>query len=411
MAFDRIIVGPYHGTINSTDVGALAEALLFYGKTHILLNSDSLISTIQTIGVDNFERMLDLPDVRVTYLRDTFATYTNDKSTHSLISFEFAGNRSRRFVDDRDLLQGILARSTSKAGRSRRITKRMVEKVEFLRLSEDFLPGFGILADCSAQLREPKLARLHVLSMLDHYAPSYVKQNNFTFDVRFLAGDNFVFDTDINFHEVNLEIINSHPNINLQITPPLISSSVLNACIDFYLAAKYEGAILTNELHSSIINNRYATIRRTFTKNLGFIEDFQRNISLQAVTLRETINSGAQEFSDFLDLLEKADEFKQWLHTIIDDDRLMKEYIDSISKLGWLEKLPAKTIRFSLFTRLGVIADLIFPSWIGTFSNIGVGAIDSFFVDKLHRGWKPQQFIMGPYTNFLNPNKGATYLP
>ena len=92
-------------------------------------------------------------------------------------------------------------------------------------------------------------------------------------------------------------------------------------------------------------------------------------------------------------VIRKAEEFKTWLQGVESNSDLLKEYYQAVTKETKLEKLPGKSVRFSLFTGLGLAADATFTGGLGTLAGVSLGALDTFYLDKLIAGWKPNQFI------------------
>jgi hypothetical protein len=72
---------------------------------------------------------------------------------------------------------------------------------------------------------------------------------------------------------------------------------------------------------------------------------------------------------------------------------LIKEYYAEVTKETVADKLPGKTARFSVFTGLGLAADAVLTGGLGTVTGVSLGALDTFYLDKLLAGWKPNQFI------------------
>ena len=66
-----------------------------------------------------------------------------------------------------------------------------------------------------------------------------------------------------------------------------------------------------------------------------------------------------------------------------------------------MEKLPTKAYRFGFFTGAGLLADIVVPTGFGTAAGVSIGAADSLLIDKLIKGWKPNQFIDGPMRKFF----------
>jgi hypothetical protein len=59
------------------DIGLLAETLLFYERTHLILDGGTVDYFLKTIGPDALLQVLDLPGVSGSFLRQTLGTVTN----------------------------------------------------------------------------------------------------------------------------------------------------------------------------------------------------------------------------------------------------------------------------------------------------------------------------------------------
>ena len=92
-------------------------------------------------------------------------------------------------------------------------------------------------------------------------------------------------------------------------------------------------------------------------------------------------------------LLENSDRFREWIAGQPADVSLLTAFYDEITKDSWVDKLPPKAIRFSIFSALGYTIDAVGGGGLGTLAGLGVNAVDSFLVDKLIKGWKPHQFV------------------
>jgi hypothetical protein len=72
-----------------------------------------------------------------------------------------------------------------------------------------------------------------------------------------------------------------------------------------------------------------------------------------------------------------------------------------VTGVEWAERLPSKTARWAIFTAAGTVASLALTPLVGTAVGLGLTAADTFLVDKLIKGWKPNQFVNGPLREFL----------
>jgi hypothetical protein len=111
-------------------------------------------------------------------------------------------------------------------------------------------------------------------------------------------------------------------------------------------------------------------------------------------TIREAINSQEKSFSEFLQVLDKAGKFKDWLVGQNPDAQLLESYYQSAVAGSWIEGLPAKTFRYVFASVLGFAS---IPA------GLAAGAADEFLVDKLIKGWRPNQFVEGQLKKFLPP--------
>jgi hypothetical protein len=107
-----------------------------------------------------------------------------------------------------------------------------------------------------------------------------------------------------------------------------------------------------------------------------------------------------KSFDDLLKLLDKAAKFKAWLKNQKPDENLCKNYLREVTASTWIEKLPAKSLRWTLFTGAGLAADSVGAGGIGTAIGVGVSAADAFLLDKIIKGWKPNHFVNEHLTNF-----------
>jgi hypothetical protein len=105
----------------------------------------------------------------------------------------------------------------------------------------------------------------------------------------------------------------------------------------------------------------------------------------QAPSLSEAIDSGERSMDEFFRLLDKGGRFRDWLGTVNPDDKLIHAYIRDITSEPWTQGITAKTIRYVLTTAAGAVVSPV--------TSAAVGFADSFVVDKLLSGWRPNHFI------------------
>jgi hypothetical protein len=117
--------------------------------------------------------------------------------------------------------------------------------------------------------------------------------------------------------------------------------------------------------------------------------------------IREAVNSGERTFDDVLRLLKAGLKFKEWLKKSSQDGHVVKEYCREVTRAEWAEKLPPKAARWAIFAAAGTAAGFLLTPVAGAVAAIGLSAGDSFLLDKVIKGWKPNQFVNGPLKDFV----------
>jgi hypothetical protein len=85
---------------------------------------------------------------------------------------------------------------------------------------------------------------------------------------------------------------------------------------------------------------------------------------------------------------------------------LLKEYHDAVIRETWLERLPNKSSRFTVMTGAGAIIDYFVTGGAATVGALALGAADTFLVDRMLKGWRPNQFVEKNLTPFLQSENG-----
>jgi hypothetical protein len=240
----------------------------------------------------------------------------------------------------------------------------------------------------------------HILRTL---VANFTVQSELIFDVVFAEDGSFVVGSNLEFARLNEQYHKIIPPEHSSLSPAYLLSFILNARLDAYFAANYMAEIVTSSIASGIIEAKFRELVARRHKSAAEIELFQEQHLDDARAIREAINSGERTFEEFLEILEKAERFKEWIGTRNPDESLIKEYFKEVTAESWVDKLPSKSFRFVFTTLTGLGADLVFPTGgIGTMIGAGVGGIDSLLLDKLLKGWKPNQFVQGPLREFTS---------
>ena len=156
-------------------------------------------------------------------------------------------------------------------------------------------------------------------------------------------------------------------------------------------------------------NSSEAIRHMVTTSALQFVQDeeFQmfQEFTLQGRDVGTAILNG-RTFDELIDLLSKKTKFSKWLNDRQPEEKLVSAWIDHLSDLSWYEKLPVKVARFAAATGSGILLDaklatMGVPPGVGFAGGLAVGVFDTFVLDGMIQGWKPNQFVSGPLKKFV----------
>src|ERR1700741_3290997 len=185
-------------------------------------------------------------------------------------------------------------------------------------------------------------------------------------------------------------------NINFQNYPNTSPSGILlriaEARGDIHIASHFGFEIASRKSTSTLIQNRFNSLVTKFENNQASIYQFQNVILSEYKCIGEAVKSGHISFKAFLKILNRADKFRHWLIKLDGNNDVLTEYCKTVFKRTLIDKLPSKLVRFSIFSGAGIIIDKGLPA-AGTLLATALSATDTFLVDKILKGWKPNQFI------------------
>ena len=170
---------------------------------------------------------------------------------------------------------------------------------------------------------------------------------------------------------------------------------------DTQIAVNRNSEIFTTSINSQIIKLKFDTLFERAHISRETISNFQKVALPNYKDLATIINNKERSFSDLIILLEKAERFRSWKKELDSESNFIEEYSKALSADGWFEKLPSKIGRFLIFEGIGVALDFMRAGGLGTTSAAALSAVDSFFLDRLLRDWKPNQFIKEEYKAFV----------
>lgn len=379
----------------SIDIGALAEGLLFYGRVAIVANSATLKDLLTRIPPFILLPLLHDGRLEIHYLEDQAGvstnTMSNGRSLHSLISFS-SPNHAIEKVGPKVFMDAAGNTSQAKIG-ARKFTK-LLRPLNHSGFDQGSL--LQTLSDSDA-IEET------VRSLIHEAVPNFDATRGLRFKIE-RESNGFYVDTNIDFSGLNSLYHRVVPASHSSLTEGYILALIQRAYEATFFAASLNTEMAVHPIERAVQAASVQAVVKRYSNNQSQIESFSNLTLADSHAIREAVNTGAVPFSSVLKLLDSAEKFRHWLHKQPADADLVRAYYQEVIKDSWVEKLPGKSMRWGMFTGIGLGIDACGAGGLGTAAGMAIGAIDSFLVDKLINGWKPHQFVEKDLKSLFAPS-------
>lgn len=398
--FDSLAIRATAPFRTRVDLGEIAEALLFYGKVHLVLSEGELTELVHKAGLDTTLALVEGGHSRIMLLREGAATHAVGPpggETYDFITWQRARTKDQ-LRDSQEIVSEAFFRATQRKGQSRRAAQRFLRNASVEGLS-DPATNRSSVCDLSRQdVQDSQYVQLAVAEALTTITGE-LPPPGWRFEV-VPGGDRLRVLTNLDFETLTARV-QARFGADHNLTPALLLDFMHQARVDLHLAATIDAELLTSTLSSTLIRHRLRSALQAASPNsFGEIELFQ-SVVLQGNSVGDAVRSGHKTLDQVLKLADRAKEFRSWLAQRPADSTLLAEYYTAITQRSWVESLPGKHLRFAVFAGLGVAVDLLVPTGLGTAIGIATGAVDSYLVDRLTKGWNPGQFVDRQLIPFL----------
>jgi hypothetical protein len=401
--FETAVLRKHGQGFVSVDAGLIAETLLFYSNIHVVAHYGVLQDLLRTIGADTLLRLVEDKTITFTYLRTDYGTVTTNQNGiefNAFLAMHIGGTAAgQNKINTRESIYLAFERALGRSAKTHRLATRFLSNIKILKDIKVPSHPNGVPGLADADLDDPTYVQDAIKSSLVELVPTYTPPANFRFGI-LRSSSGFLIDHNIDLGELNKLFKRSFPSSDCVITPGLLITQILEARVNLLLTSQYMAELVTNPATASIVRRKLAALMEKRDKSVSDLEMFQSTRLHDARAIREAINSGEYTFDEFMLILEKATKFKDWLRTRNPDGNLLDEYYKSVMAETWLNNLPAKTVRFLIAAGVAAMIEALFPSGLGVATGLGLEAADHLLLDRLFRGWRPNQFVEGPLQEF-----------
>lgn len=374
---------------NPLDIGYLAECLLFYDKTNLLVDKESLPMLFRFCGVNEIQELIERGCLSI-FTKDNIlgASKTGEIYSADLFSILNVDVHYRLFLETfSSLYEGKLGKAKRNANR-------------FSEITNSFVYDSIVIEDITSSIKDVGFTRQIISRFI----------NELGLEKEFVGKDWYYDFIPINEHQFThttnldldrLKLISEEQKMHFDFSPGSFVLDLSESLGDIQVAIKNNSEIFTTPVNSNIISLKFDNIFEKAQINRDTINQFQKIALPNYKDLAFIINSGGRAFKDFIELIDKAEKFKAWKHELPSEANFIEEYSKALEKDTWLAKLPTKIGRFTIFEAAGILLDVFGAGGLGTAAAIALSATDTFILDRILKNWKPNQFIKGDYKNFV----------
>lgn len=371
------------GTVPPLDIGMLVECMLFYKETFVVANQSTLRQLFGYFGVDRVVELIEEGLLKIIYAESNVGVIThsiNGIEEHDVAQFS---SPQHTYQDE---LRRICIDIVGKPGKGRRLARRIQDLIKVKNHEGIVLEG------ARRAFLDQEYVNYSARCVIQELVPEKISLDGLVFNTEKSVGG-MVVSTNLDFDALNRIYHKYTPPSHSTITTGLILSHTLNVESELFYSSGNVSEIATSGLSASLMSHKISYILEKSLQSSRQIEDFQAFVFDGAKSLREAVNRGVVDLDDLVSVLKNSQKFKKWISGVEPEQNLIKSYYEEVTKKTLVDKLPGKSVRWGLFTGAGLVADAIATGGIGAAVGVGLGALDSLYLDKLISGWRPNQFI------------------
>lgn len=366
------------------DIGLLLEALLFYKKIFVVADTSILRQLLRTFDFDCLNEIIDRGILEILYTETYTAIHTNHQPNgiefHSPTIFS---SPQHTFPVE---IRKICTEHAGKEGKGRRCARRLEQKIKVVNHDPSIPEGAKemLLNNDFLSRSVPELLKAYVPEIGDSHGMLFKTEN---------SEKGIVVATNIDFEKVNTFYHKRIQPSHSSFTPALILAHLYDIETDLYFSSRQLSEIATTPVATKLISAKLEYLARRCSKSAIQKDAFQDFVFKDNKSIREGYNSGQIDLKTVMKIIYDADRFKSWLTKQDIDSDLIKEYYKEITKNSFIDHLPGKSLRWSIFTGLGIASDVFITGGLGTVAGVSLSMLDAFVLDKLIKGWRPNQFV------------------
>ena len=383
------------------NLGRILETMLYYDRVHLMMNAETFAGLWDTLGPDDLGVLLGHHTITTTLTPQTLGIQSEvgtALTTHHPVAFKLSGREGKVIHDKDDVgtLVQMLERLPNRPGG----TWAQVNKLLKLTKASRYAKMLG--GEVASRQRLVSLARDQ--DTLKLFVRGWAIANGQLVNEQALQhaeisliefGERFAISSTVSLEQM---VARWNPSE----TWATILASIQDYAVDLYLSNAHSADIVTAPEISEVASARVDLSLQRGAQNSAQISAFEEMVFGDAHGFADAINDGLISFSEALKVIDQSRRFRTWAKGLSPDASIISEYHRAITKDTVLQKLPFSTARFAFFNSVGMAADAAAPG-AGLISS----AIDTFIVERIAGGWRPNFFVRNMQKTLKKAQKRA----
>jgi hypothetical protein len=379
----------------SIDVGRLLDVMLFYGKVHLVLDGAAFPQLLAELGVRNFGALLGHRNVTSEITAENTGVHgnmANGRRVYGTMFFMMGGRQGEPQPSTTDIFVDRVRRMPDLAHRpSRDAVQRLLHKGR--KASYESILG-GNVAPTANMFRSLASDQQSLRMAIDQIAA----EGTWTIDRNKLNAAHFAGHT---LDDGSITIDSNVP-IEAIVTPTesngdlwgTVLARLHDYAIDLVLSQTRSADLIVSPEVGDMATMRIDLSIQRGQRSSKSITQFEEFTLRRGGVLGAAYTAGLVSFDKALGIIDEAEKFRGWLNKLPPNADLIAEYHAAVTRGTVLETVAGRAIRYALITGGGLLAGLA-SAEAGVGATLGLGAFDTFVVDRIARGWRPNAFIDG----------------
>lgn len=384
------------------NLGRILETMLYYDRVHLMMSAQLFTGLWDALGPDDLDALLRHPTITSTLTPEMLAIHNETGAAmtiHRPVAIKIAGRAGKAIHDKDDVgtLVQMLEGLPNRPGGTRAQVNKLVKLTRTSRYAK--ILGGAI----ESRERLVSLAR---------------DQDTLKLFVRGWALSNGQSVNELALQHAQISLIELGEEFTIISTVPLdkmvsgwsptenwgnILGSVQDYAVDLFLSNAYGADIVTAPEISEIASARVDLSLQRARRNQDKISAFEEMVFDGAHGFADAFNDGLITFAEALRVIDQSRRFRTWTRGLAPDADLIAEYHRAVTKETILKSLPASVARFAIFNGAGMLADAVAPG-----TGLIASAIDTFIVERIIGGWKPNIFVRNVQKTLNKAERRAT---